>query len=125
MPKNRFRKRFGRFSDDAFACDCKNKITAQMPNIALSCNFYPFIGFQNPKLAAPAEEGFNWIMDSDNTKAVYNLTKVLGQAKSQIGDNVQTKMMIVQMLKKGLERKMKLFRESFKHQSKYTNRNVE
>ena len=90
----------------------KNKITAQMPNIASLVAFYPFIGFQNPKLAAPAEEGFNWIMDSDNTKAVHNLTKVLGQAKSQIGDNVQAKMMIVQMLKKGLERKMKLFREN-------------
>ena len=90
----------------------KNKITNQMPNIASLVAFYPFIGFQNPKLAAPAEEGFNWIMDSDNTKAVHNLTKVLGQAKSQIGDNVQAKMMIVQMLKKGLERKMKLFREN-------------
>ena len=88
----------------------KNKITAQMPNIASLVAFYPFIGFQNPKLAAPAEEGFNWIMDSDNTKAVDNMTKVLKQAKSQIVDNPQAKMMIVNMLKSGLERKMKLYR---------------
>ena len=57
MPKKLIWKVLGRFSDDAFAGDCKNKITAQMPNIASLVAFYPFIGFQNPKLAAPAEEG--------------------------------------------------------------------
>jgi aminopeptidase N len=29
----------------------KNKITSQMPNIAQTVAFYPFIGFQNPALA--------------------------------------------------------------------------
>ncbi len=89
-----------------------NKITSQMPNISQVVAFYPFIAFQNPKLAQPAEDGFNWIMTSDNLKAVENVTKILGQAKSQIGDNPQVKMMIVQMLKGGLEKKMKLLREN-------------
>lgn len=90
----------------------KNKITSQMPSISQVVAFYPFIAFQDPKLAQPAEEGFNWIMTSDNLKAVENITKILGQAKSQIGDNPQVKMMIVQMLKGGLEKKMKMFREN-------------
>lgn len=95
----------------------KNKITSQMPSIAQVVAFYPFIGFQDPKLAQPAEEGFNWIMDSDNTKAVDNLTKILKQAKSQIVNNPQAKMMIVNMLKSGLERKMKLYRADTSKQS--------
>ncbi len=104
----------------------KNKITAQMPNIASLVAFILLLGFKILNLAAPAEEGFNWIMDSDNTKAVHNLTKVLGQAKSQIGDNVQAKMMIVQMLKKRFRKKDETIqRKSFKHQSKYSNRNAE
>ncbi len=101
----------------------KNKITSQMPSIAQTVAFYPFIGFQNPALAQPAEEGFNWIMDSDNTKAVEKLTGILKQVKSQIGDNPQAKMMITDILKKGLERKMKLFRENPNNQS--LNRQVE
>lgn len=89
-----------------------NKLVAHMPTISQIVAFYPFIAFQNPKLAQPAEEGFNWIMTSDNLKAVENITKILGQAKSQVGDNPQVKMMIVQMLKGGLEKKMKLLREN-------------
>ncbi len=65
-------------------------------------------------------------MDSDNTKAVHNLTKVLGQAKSQIGDNVQAKMMHCSNAEKRFRKKDETIqRESFKHQSKYSNRNAE
>ena len=95
----------------------KNKITGLMPSISQIVAFYPFIGFQDPKLAKPAEEGFNWIMDSDNLKAVENITKILGQAKSQIGQNLQAKMMIVNMLKGGLARKMKVLNENPQSQS--------
>lgn len=84
----------------------KNKIEKQMPAIASTVAFYPFIKFQNPELGASAEEGYNWIMSSDNLKATENLTKVLNQAKSQIGENPQAKMMIVQILKDGLAKKM-------------------
>ena len=48
----------------------------------------------------------------DSLNAVENITRILGQANSQIGDNPQVKMMIVQMLKGGLEKKMKMFREN-------------
>ena len=88
-----------------------------MPNIAQTVAFYPFIAFQNPNLAQPAEEGFNWIMDSDNIKAVEKLTGILKQVKAQIGDNPQAKMMIRDILKKGLDRKMKVFRENPSNQS--------
>lgn len=101
----------------------KNKIVSQMPYISQIVAFYPFVAFQNPKLAQPAEEGFNWIMDSDNLKAVANITKILGQAKGQIGNNPQVKMMIVKMLKDGLERKMKVLREN--PQSATLNQQVE
>ncbi|MDF0720441.1 M1 family metallopeptidase [Kaistella sp. PBT33-4] len=84
----------------------KNKIEKQMHAIASTVAFYPFIKFQNPKLGTSAEEGFNWIMTSDNLKATENLTKILMQAKGQIGQNPQAKMMISQMLKDGLQKKM-------------------
>lgn len=84
----------------------KNKIEKQMHAIASTVAFYPFIKFQNPQLGTSAEEGFNWIMTSDNLKATENLTKILMQAKGQIGQNPQAKMMISQMLKDGLQKKM-------------------
>lgn len=95
----------------------EKKIDKHMPAIASTVAFYPFIGFQNPELAKPTEEGFNWIMDSDNTKAVENLTKILHQAKSQIGNNPQVKMMIVNMLKGGLDRKMNVLKSNPKSES--------
>ena len=88
----------------------KNKIVKQMQAIASTAAFYPFIKFQNPELGASAEDGFNWIMSSDNLKATENLTKILGQAKSQIGNNPQAKMMIVQILQDGLLKKMQVLK---------------
>ena len=88
----------------------KNKIEKQMPAIASTAAFYPFIKFQNPELGVSAEEGFNWIMSSDNLKATENLTKILGQAKGQIGNNPQAKMMIVQILQDGLAKKMQVLK---------------
>ncbi|MGV8915315.1 MAG: M1 family metallopeptidase [Kaistella sp.] len=84
----------------------KNKIEKQMPAIASTAAFYPFLKFQNPELGAAAEDGFNWIMSSDNLKATENVTKILSQVKGQIGSNPQAKMMIVQILKEGLAKKM-------------------
>lgn len=88
----------------------KNKIEKQMPAIAQTAAFYPFLKFQNPTLGSFAEEGFNWIMNSDNLKATENITNVLTQVKGQIGDNPQAKMMIVQILKDGLAKKMQLLK---------------
>lgn len=79
----------------------KNKVTSQMEYIAPLAAFYPFVKFQNPELGKTAEEGYNWIMASDNLKAVENITKMLGYAKNQMADNPQAKMMVVQMLKDG------------------------
>ena len=84
----------------------KNKIEKQMPAIGSAVAFYPFLKFQNPELGASAEEGYHWIMNSDNIKATENVTKVLNQVKGQIGGNPQAKMMIVQILKEGLVKKM-------------------
>lgn len=90
----------------------KNKVASQMANIAQFAAFYPFIKFQNPELGKSAEEGFNWIMTSDNVKATESITKILGQAKGQIGENPQVKMMISQMLKDGLNKKMDLLKQN-------------
>lgn len=84
----------------------KNKITSQIENIAPLAAFYPFIKFQNPELGKAAEDGFNWIMTSDNLKATESITKIAGYAKNQMGDNPQAKMMMVQILKDGLSKKM-------------------
>lgn len=90
----------------------KNKVTSQMPNIAQMAAFYPFLKFQNPELGKSAEEGYNWIMSSDNLKATESITKMLNQAKGQIGNNPQAKMMISQMLKDGLAKKMELLKQN-------------
>ncbi|MBW8523578.1 M1 family peptidase [Chryseobacterium chendengshani] len=90
----------------------KNKVTSQMANIAPIAAFYPFIKFQNPELGKVAEEGYNWIMSSDNLKATESITKLLGQAKGQMGENPQVKMMISQMLKDGLSKKMDLLKQN-------------
>lgn len=90
----------------------KNKVVSQMPKIAPLAAFYPFIKFQNPELGKAAEEGYNWIMASDNLKATESVTKILGYAKNQIGDNPQAKMMVVQMLKDGLSKKMELLKQN-------------
>jgi len=90
----------------------KNKVTSQMSNIAQLVAFYPFIKFQNPELGKSAEEGYNWIMSSDNLKATESITKIVNQAKGQMGDNPQVKMMISQMLKDGLAKKMELLKQN-------------
>ncbi|MDR6546612.1 aminopeptidase N [Chryseobacterium rhizosphaerae] len=90
----------------------KNKISSQMEHIAPLAAFYPFVKFQNPELGKTAEEGYNWIMSSDNLKAVENITKMLDYAKSDMGNNPQAKMMIVQMLKDGLSKKMELLKQN-------------
>ncbi|MGK6342692.1 M1 family metallopeptidase [Chryseobacterium sp. DT-3] len=89
----------------------KNKVTSQMANITPLVAFYPFIKFQNPELGKSAEEGYNWIMSSDNLKATENITKIVSQAKGEMGDNPQVKMMISQMLKDGLSKKMELLKQ--------------
>lgn len=90
----------------------KNKVTSQMSNIASMAAFYPFIKFQNPELGKAAEDGFNWIMTSDNLKATESITKIVGYAKNQMGDNPQAKMMMVQILKDGLGKKMEVLKQN-------------
>ncbi|WP_080780114.1 M1 family metallopeptidase [Chryseobacterium phocaeense] len=90
----------------------KNKVISQMSNITPLVAFYPFIKFQNPELGKSAEEGYNWIMSSDNLKATENITKIISHAKGEMGDNPQVKMMISQMLKDGLSKKMELLRQN-------------
>ncbi|KQS93065.1 M1 family metallopeptidase [Chryseobacterium sp. Leaf394] len=90
----------------------KNKVTSQMHHLGQLVAFYPFIKFQNPELGKNAEEGYNWIMSSDNLKATESITKILGQAKGQMGDNPQVKMMISQMLKDGLNKKMEVLKQN-------------
>lgn len=88
------------------------KIEKQMPAIGTTVAFYPFIKFQDPTLGKSAEDGYNWIMSSDNLKATEKITKVLVQAKSQMPDNPQIKMMISQMLKDGLNKKMEVLKNN-------------
>jgi len=90
----------------------KNKVTSQMSNIAQIAAFYPFIIPQNPELGKAGEAGYHWIMNSDNIEATESITKMLSRTKDQMGDNPQVKMMIVQMLKDGLTKKMDLLKQN-------------
>lgn len=108
----------------------ENKITSQMPYIAKVVAFYPFTAYSNPEIAKPAEDGYNWIMESDNLKATQNVTKILMQVKSQVANNPQAKMIIVDVLKKGLDKKMAQLRanpqsKSLDEQVKLINKAIE
>lgn len=94
-----------------------NKIVSQMPYIGRVVAFYPFLKFQDEKAGATAEKGFNWIMESDNTKATAGVAKILKQVKSEIPDNPNVKMMIVHMLENGLAKKTELLRANPKSES--------
>lgn len=88
----------------------KNKLEKHMPAIASVAAFYPFVKFQNPTLGASAEEGYQWIMSSDNAKATEKLIKIMGQVKGELESNPQAKMMMLQVLKDGLNRKMQVLK---------------
>ena len=57
-----------------------------------------------------AEEGYNWIMSSDNLAATENVTKILKQVKGQVEQNPQAKMMLLQILNDGLSKKMQVLK---------------
>jgi aminopeptidase N len=108
----------------------KEKIVKQMPNIASIVAFYPFIAFQKPELAKPAEDGFNWIMETDSPKATATITKILNQIKGELANSPQAKMMIANMLQKGLAKKLEAYRaapqsESLKQQVELLNKTAE
>ena len=94
-----------------------NKMEKHQVAIASTVAFYPFLSFQKPDLGKVSEDGFNWIMDSDNTQAVVKLTKILKQVKSHINDNIQAKSVIYNMLKSGLERKISVLKNNPKSES--------
>ncbi|GEN67549.1 M1 family metallopeptidase [Chryseobacterium rhizosphaerae] len=88
----------------------KNKVTSQMKNITSIVAFYPFIKSQNPELGKFSEEGFNWIMTSDNAAATEGIVRILSQAKTEMLKNAQAKAMVSQMLKEGLSKKMEFLK---------------
>ncbi|MDC8098349.1 M1 family metallopeptidase [Chryseobacterium rhizosphaerae] len=88
----------------------KNKVTSQMKNITSIVAFYPFIKPQNPELGKSSEEGFNWIMTSDNAAATEGIVRILSQAKTEMLKNAQAKAMVSQMLKEGLAKKMEFLK---------------
>lgn len=90
----------------------KNKVTKQMPNIAQIVVFYPFMKFQDAEKGEIAEEGFNWIMKSDNQQATEKIVKILKQAKSELGENIQIKRIIAEMLQQGISKKMETLKTS-------------
>ena len=94
-----------------------NKMEKHQVAIASTVAFYPFLAFQKPNLGKVSEDGFNWIMDSDNTQAVVKLTKILKQVKSHINDNIQAKSVIYNMLKSGVERKISALKDNPKSES--------
>ena len=94
-----------------------NKMEKHQVAIASTVAFYPFLAFQKPDLGKVSEDGFNWIMDSDNIQAVAKLTKILRQVKSHINDNIQAKSIIYNMLKSGVERKISALKDNPKSES--------
>lgn len=83
----------------------ENKIDSQMQYIVSIVAFYPLIKPNNPELGKVAEEGFNRIMESDNSKATEGIVRILTQAKSEMMKNVETKKAIYTMLETGLNKK--------------------
>lgn len=90
----------------------KNKVTSQMQYLAPIVAFYPLVKLQNPALGKPAEDGFNWIMTSDNLIATESIVRVLTQSKGGLVKDPETKMMFTQMLKEGLAKKNELLKQN-------------
>lgn len=90
----------------------KNKVVSQMPYIAPVAAFYPLVKLRNPELGKPAEDGFNWIMSSDNLIATENVARVLTQSKDGLLKDPETRMMFSQMLKEGLAKKTELLKQN-------------
>ncbi|MEC5395039.1 M1 family metallopeptidase [Bergeyella sp. RCAD1439] len=89
-----------------------NKIEKHMPAIAETVAFYPFMKFLDPKMGDVGEKGFRWIMGTDSPKATQKVAKVLTMVKSQLAENPQAKMILLQVLKDGLAQKMQVLREN-------------
>lgn len=95
----------------------ENKIEKHLPAIASVVAFYPFLKFQDPKLGDIAEKGYDWLMNTDNLKATKNITKIFAAVKSQIENNPQAKMMLVQIMKDGVNKKMALLKANPQNKS--------
>lgn len=94
-----------------------HKIEKHLPAIAEMVVFYPFIKFQDAEMGVNAEKGFNWLMNTDNLEATSKAVGILKQVKGQLGENPQAKMMMSQVIQKGLDAKMKLLKANPKSQS--------
>lgn len=75
-----------------------------------------------PKLGAIAEKGFNLIMESNDVKATEAITKIFRNYTS-VFKEPQVRGIIVEILKNGLAKKVKLLREN--SQSNSLNMQVE
>ncbi len=93
----------------------ENKIDSQMQYIVSIVAFYPLIKPNNPELGKVAEEGFNRIMESDNSKATEGIVRILIQAKSEMMKNVETKKAIYNMLEAGLNKKNEYLKSNPQH----------
>ncbi len=83
----------------------EKKIASQQKHIAQIVAFYPFIKMQDPKKGAQAEEGFNWIMDTDSPAATSEIVKLMKQAKSQIPNDPRVRELLRQTIDGGIARK--------------------
>lgn len=93
----------------------ENKIDSQMQYVVSIVAFYPLIKPNNPELGKVAEEGFNRIMESDNSKATEGIVRILIQAKSEMMKNVETKKAIYNMLEAGLNKKNEYLKSNPQH----------
>lgn len=100
-----------------------NKIEKHLPAIAETVVFYPFIKFQDVEFGKTAERGYDWMMNTDNLSSTSKMVSVLRQLKSQLGGNPQAKMMMREVIQKGVDAKMKLLKAN--PQSKTLNKQVE
>ena len=87
------------------------KVQKLYPIIGQVVAFYPFIEMNDPKLGAIAEKGFNLIMESDDVKAMEAITKIFRNYTS-VFKEPQVRGIIVEILKNGLAKKVKLLREN-------------
>ncbi|NAW51191.1 M1 family peptidase [Elizabethkingia argentiflava] len=90
----------------------KNKILKLQSLTSNIAAFYPFINLQSPEEGKVAEEAYTWIMQTDSSAAVKRLIKILNQIKTDIGDNPRAKMLVLDMLKSGLNMKMKVLKSN-------------
>ncbi|MGI9526413.1 MAG: M1 family aminopeptidase [Weeksellaceae bacterium] len=108
----------------------RNNDTSHFDAITEMAAFYGFMAFQNPELAKPAEEAFQWIMSTDTPNATRKVMSLQKQVYIQMKEQQPRALSFIkQMTENGLKIKSETYKSnptpSLKEQLDYIQETIE